>query len=76
MAQSNKSKIMKELWKNGHFDNRDESYREETNWKKNISNTVKELWKNGKIYNEARNKKISLAHKGKPNINYAILWNT
>jgi len=61
------SEIMKELWKKGKYNNRNEKYRKTEEYKNKVSNTVKKRWKEG-VYTEERNKKISIAHKGKPKL--------
>ncbi len=59
------SEHIRKLWKSGRYDNRDESYRDNEEYKQGVSKSVKQLWDNG-VYSEERNKKISKAHKGKP----------
>ncbi|MCK9542110.1 MAG: hypothetical protein M0R03_08780 [Novosphingobium sp.] len=63
MDQYNKSLHIKNLWKNGHYKNRDTSYITDE-WKQNVSDIMKKRWKDG-VFTKERNQKISIANKGR-----------
>jgi len=58
------SHIIKKMWTEGRYDNRNESYRKNKEYKNKVSRQVKKLWNDG-VYTKERNKKISNALKGR-----------
>lgn len=59
------SKHLKKLWKSGIYDNRDTSYKQDSEYSKKVSDTVKLRWEEGR-YNKERNAKISRSNTGRP----------
>ena len=64
-AAANNSVALKATWSSGAFRDRDQSYRDDPLYKKQVSEKLKKHWRDG-IFDKARNNKISKAHKGKP----------
>ena len=58
------SEHVKELWKSGKYNNRNESYRDDKEYKQKVSDAVKKLWTDG-VYSTDRNEKISKALQGR-----------
>jgi hypothetical protein len=58
------SQRIKSIWKEGGYDNRNETYRTSQGYIAKVSKNAKKQWETG-VFTEERNKKISDAHKGK-----------
>jgi len=64
-ATANNSIALKTAWASGAFDSRDQTYRDDPLYKKQISEKLKKHWRDG-VFSETRNNKISKALRGKP----------
>jgi len=64
MKNKKHSECIKKKWQEGVYKNRDESYRNDDEYRKRVSNTTKKKWVEG-VFGKERNLKISKALKGR-----------
>lgn len=60
------SNVIRKRWAEGCYDSRDESYRNDEEYKAKVSKSVQQLWEQGVYSTKERSEKLSKAHKGKP----------